>query len=158
MVQGIPRLPWALISQHTHGQGRRLIPAARLLSYHFFFFWFHIVSKTFAFIFQNSSSAIWIQVYGYRMSLWAEHLGVLEDCFCQPETLECMRKVNSIAKTNWQIYAAEEYKEMTGHLMQYPIQVNKDGKVTTLPGHECFPDVGGKVLGSSTNLPDALTT
>ena len=37
MVQGIPRLPWALISQHSHGQGRRLIPAARLLSYHFFF-------------------------------------------------------------------------------------------------------------------------
>ena len=72
------------------------------------------------------------------MSLWAEHLGVLEDCFCQPETLECMRKVNSIAKTNWQIYAAEEHKEMTGHLMQYPIQVNKDGKVTTLPGQECI--------------------
>ena len=46
MVQGIPRLPWALISQHTHGQGRRLIPAARLLSYQFFFFFlFHIVSK-----------------------------------------------------------------------------------------------------------------
>ena len=124
----------------------------------FFFFWFHIVSKTFAFIPQYSSSVIWIQVYGYRMSLWAEHLGVLEDCFCQPETLECMRKVNSIAKTNWQIYAAEEHKEMTGHLMQYPIQVSKDGKVTTLPGHECFPDVGGNVLGSSTNLPDALTT
>ena len=71
MVQGIPRLPWALISQHTHGQGRILIPAARLLSYHFFFifFWLHIVSKTFAFISQYSSSVIWIQVYGYRMSL-----------------------------------------------------------------------------------------
>ena len=54
----------ALISQHTHGQGRRLIPAARLLSYlFFFFFWFHIVSKTF-----------------------------------DAETLECMRKVNNIAK------------------------------------------------------------
>ena len=53
---------------------------------------------------------------------------------------------------------SEDHKEMTGHLMQYPIQVNKDGKVTTLPGHECFQDVSGKVLGSSTNLPDALTT
>ncbi|KAJ9687499.1 hypothetical protein PVL29_016113 [Vitis rotundifolia] len=98
------------------------------------------------------------QVYGYRMSLWAEHLGSLEDSFCQPETLECIRQVNSIAKNNWQIYAADEYKEMTGHLMQYPIQVSKNGKVSTLPGHECFPDVGGKVLGSPTNLPDALTT
>ena len=144
MVQGILRLPWALISQ------------VAFISY--FFFWFHIVSKTFAFISQYSSSVIWIQVYGYRMSLWAEHLGVIEDCFCQPETLECMRKVNNIAKTYWQTYAAKEYKEMTQHLMQYPIQVNKDGKVTTLPGHECFPDVSGKVLGSSTNLLDALIT
>ena len=32
----------------------------------FFFFWFHIVSKTFAFISQYSSSVIWIQVYGYK--------------------------------------------------------------------------------------------
>lgn len=100
----------------------------------------------------------WTQVYGYRMSLWAEHLGTLEDSFCQPESLECIRQVNSIAKNNWQIYAADENKEMTGHLMQYPIQVSKNGNVSTLPGHECFPDVGGKVLGSPTNLPDALTT
>jgi len=27
-----------------------------------------------------------------------------------------------------------------------------------LPGHETFPDVGGKVLGSPTTLPDVLTT
>lgn len=124
-------------------------------------FFLHIVSEhTHSCLNKYSSvaSTIWTQVYGYRMSLWAEHLGTLEDCFCQPETLECMRKVNSIAKTNWQIFAAEENKEMRGHLMQYPVQVNKDGIVSTLHGHESFPDVGGKILGSSTNLPDALTT
>jgi hypothetical protein len=27
------------------------------------------------------------------MSLWAEHTGVLEECFKQPENLECVRRV-----------------------------------------------------------------
>jgi phospholipase D1/2 len=38
------------------------------------------------------------------------------------------------------------------------VQVDGDGKVSPLPGQETFPDVGGKVLGVRTNLPDALTT
>ena len=88
-----PTYTWSGKKTHPHSQ-------VAFISIFFFFFWFHIVSKTFAFISRYSSSVIWIQVYGYRMSLLAEHLGVLEDCFCQPETLECMRKVNSIAKTN----------------------------------------------------------
>ncbi|VAI39925.1 unnamed protein product [Triticum turgidum subsp. durum] len=37
-------------------------------------------------------------------------------------------------------------------------QVDRDGGVGPLPGHECFPDVGGKVLGAQSSLPDALTT
>lgn len=53
---------------------------------------------------------------------------------------------------------ADEDREMSGHLMRYPVEVSRSGKVSPLPGHESFPDVGGKVLGSPTNLPDALTT
>ncbi|XP_076915381.1 phospholipase D delta-like [Bidens hawaiensis] len=41
------------------------------------------------------------QVYGYRMSLWAEHLGVLEKCYKEPETIECVNKVNKLAEDNW---------------------------------------------------------
>ncbi|KDP38812.1 hypothetical protein JCGZ_04969 [Jatropha curcas] len=98
------------------------------------------------------------QVYGYRLSLWAEHLGILEEDFRNPQSVECMKLVNKIAKRNWNTYVAEENKEMRGHLMQYPVQVNRDGKVSSLRGHQTFPDVGGKVLGSPTTLPDALTT
>ncbi|KAM6553827.1 hypothetical protein CsatB_014589 [Cannabis sativa] len=99
------------------------------------------------------------QVYGYRMSLWAEHLGELEDCFREPQSLECIKRVNKIAKSNWKAYVAEKYKKkMIGHLMQYPIEINKDGNVSSLQHYESFPDVGGKVLGTPTNLPDALTT
>lgn len=92
------------------------------------------------------------------MSLWAEHLGRVEEGFMDPQTIECVRRVNKIARRNWQAFVADEYKPMKGHLMQYPVHVSKNGEVTALPGFECFPDVGGKILGAPTNLPDALTT
>ncbi|MQL74856.1 hypothetical protein Taro_007229 [Colocasia esculenta] len=101
------------------------------------------------------------QVFGYRMSLWAEHLGTVEDVlFREPQAVECVRLVNGLAEANWQAYASDEIQEMTGHLMRYPIQVEKNGDVGTLPGHECFPDMaGGKIAGSRSNtIPDILTT
>ncbi|KAF8019372.1 hypothetical protein BT93_G0138 [Corymbia citriodora subsp. variegata] len=101
------------------------------------------------------------QVYSYRMSLWVEHLGDLEDSFREPQSTECVKRVNKIAKQNWKAYADEDQhnpKEMRGHLMQYPIHVRRDGKVGPLAGFEMFPDVGGKILGSPTTLPDALMT
>ncbi|KAI5402755.1 hypothetical protein KIW84_050382 [Lathyrus oleraceus] len=98
------------------------------------------------------------QVYGYRMSLWAEHLGTIHDCFKEPESLECVETVNKIAEQNWKNFTADDYKPLQGHIMKYPIKVNADGRVGPLPGFESFPDVGGKVLGSRSNLPDALTT
>jgi phospholipase D1/2 len=101
-----------------------------------------------------------MQVYGYRMSLWAEHLGTVEECFRRPETVECVRRVKEMAEANWHRYVSPEMEEETrgGHLLRYPVQVGKDGQVGPLPGHECFPDVGGKVLGTQSSLPNALTT
>ncbi|KAI6690820.1 hypothetical protein NL676_027648 [Syzygium grande] len=98
------------------------------------------------------------QIYGYRMSLWAEHLDVVDDRFEEPEDLSCVRKVNKIAEENWKKFTVEEFTPLQGHLLKYPIEVDTKGKVGALRGQECFPDVGGKVLGTRTNLPDALTT
>ncbi|KAF7803612.1 phospholipase D delta-like [Senna tora] len=98
------------------------------------------------------------QVYGYRMSLWAEHLSGIEDSFKEPQSLECVRRVNEIAKSNWKAFVCEEGKELKGHLMQYPVEVSKDGKVSALKDWEHFPDFGGKILGSPNSLPDTLTT
>lgn len=92
------------------------------------------------------------------MSLWAEHLGGIDDTFGEPHSLECVRHVNRIAKKNWSLYVSEEGYQMRGHLMQYPVHVSRNGKVSSLDGHESFPDVGGKILGSHNSLPDALTT
>ncbi|KMT06927.1 hypothetical protein BVRB_6g152640 [Beta vulgaris subsp. vulgaris] len=99
------------------------------------------------------------QIYGYRTSLWAEHLGMLHECFDEPESLECVRKVNDIAEDNWNKFTAEGFSTLQGHLLKYPLQVDADGKVEPLPNYESFPDVGGKVIGAPSNtLPDVLTT
>ncbi|CAO2829483.1 unnamed protein product [Amaranthus hypochondriacus] len=99
------------------------------------------------------------QIYGYRTSLWAEHLGTLHEAFDEPESLECVRKVNEIAEDNWSKFTAETFCTLQGHLLKYPLQVNADGKVAPLPDQESFPDIGGKVIGApSAALPDVLTT
>lgn len=99
------------------------------------------------------------QVYGYRMSLWAEQLGILEECYKEAESLECVRRVNNVAEDNWKRYTADEFSELQGHIMRYPLQVDADGNVDSLPGYETFPDLGGKIIGAhSATLPDILTT
>ncbi|KAF2312462.1 hypothetical protein GH714_034759 [Hevea brasiliensis] len=99
------------------------------------------------------------QIYGYRMSLWAEHLGEVQGLFMEPESLECVKKINNIAEANWKRYTDPNFTLLQGHLLMYPVQVDVDGKVASLPGYENFPDAGGKVLGShSLTRPDILTT
>lgn len=92
------------------------------------------------------------------MSLWAEHLGKLDDCFKDPKSLSCVENVNKIAEENWNKFNSEEFISLQGHLLKYPIEVDDNGNVGPLPGQENFPDVGGKILGNQSSLPDALTT
>ncbi|GKU95374.1 hypothetical protein SLEP1_g8740 [Rubroshorea leprosula] len=91
------------------------------------------------------------------MSLWAEHIGHLEECFKRPESLECVRRVRSLGELNWKQYVADEVTEMKGHLLKYPVQVDRMGKVKALPDCETFPDVGGKILGSFVAIQENLT-
>ncbi|CAL0303329.1 unnamed protein product [Lupinus luteus] len=97
------------------------------------------------------------QIHGYRMSLWAEHTGTIEECFLQPESLECVRRVRAMGEMNWKQFAADEISEMRGHLLKYPVEVDRRGRVRSLPGHEEFPDVGGKIVGSFLAMKENLT-
>uniref|UniRef100_A0A1J3GLI1 phospholipase D n=3 Tax=Noccaea caerulescens TaxID=107243 RepID=A0A1J3GLI1_NOCCA len=97
------------------------------------------------------------QIYGYRMSLWAEHMATLDDCFTQPESIECVRKVRTMAERNWIQFAAEEVSDMRGHLLKYPVEIDRKGKVRPLPGSEAFPDVGGNIVGSFIAIQENLT-
>jgi len=97
------------------------------------------------------------QVYGYRMSLWAEHLGMIEEHFTHPESLECVRRVRFQSEQNWEQFASEDVTEMKGHLLKYPLQVDRTGNVTPLPDYETFPDLGGKIMGSFFGIQENLT-
>jgi phospholipase D1/2 len=96
------------------------------------------------------------------MSLWAEHLDMLDETFKEPERLECVRKVNEVANNNWRIYSSEDMSQnmsLQGHLLKYPVQIDSDGQISSLPDCENFPDAGGKILGAhSATIPDILTT
>ena len=53
-------------------------------------------------------------------------------------------------QANWEAYIAEEVQELPhGHLVPYPIAVEPEGFVTTLPGHRNFPDTKGSILGAT---------
>lgn len=91
------------------------------------------------------------------MSLWTEHLGFLDESFKEPESLECMRRVRSMSEGNWRQYLADEVTEMKGHLLKYPLQIDRTGKVKPLPGCDSFPDVGGKIEGSFVAIQENLT-
>lgn len=91
------------------------------------------------------------------MSLWAEHMTTLDDSFAEPESLECVRKVRTMGEENWKQFKAEQVSEMRGHLMKYPVEVDRKGKVRPLPGSEEFPDVGGHITGSFLVIQENLT-
>lgn len=101
------------------------------------------------------------QVHGFRMALWYEHLGMLDNCFVQPENLECIQKVNEMAQKYWDQYSQETVPDhdLQGHLLSYPIGISADGEVTELPGLEHFPDTKARILGTKADFfPPILTT
>lgn len=100
------------------------------------------------------------QIHGFRMSLWYEHLGKLDQTFLQPESVECVKKVNKIADQYWDMYSSESLeRDLPGHLLRYPIAVSGEGVVTELPGTEFFPDTKARVLGTKSDyMPPILTT
>lgn len=102
----------------------------------------------------------WGEVHGFRMALWYEHLGMLDDTFQHPQTTECVKKVNKIADKYWDLFANDNLEtDLPGHLLRYPIGVTSEGNVTELPGTEFFPDTNARVLGAKSDyLPSILTT
>lgn len=102
------------------------------------------------------------QICGLRIALWYEHLrfGVMHESLFHPESKRCVNVMNDIAKNNWDIYMKETIDaDMEGHLLPYPIQVTRDGKITTLSGSRFFPDTKAPVLGAKSEyLLPILTT
>ena len=98
------------------------------------------------------------EVHGFRMSLWYEHTGRLENVFLEPWSLDCVRAVNTIGDELWKKFTQDEAVDLPGHLLTYPVVVSNDGSVTELPGRKCFPDTKAPILGDKCSLPPILTT
>ena len=100
------------------------------------------------------------QIHGFRMALWYEHLGMLDNSFLHPKSVECVQRVNQIARKYWDIYSSKTLDhDLPGHLLNYPIHITKKGEVKELLGIEFFLDTKAKVLGlKSKLLPPILTT
>ncbi|KAL3745429.1 hypothetical protein ACJRO7_014521 [Eucalyptus globulus] len=99
------------------------------------------------------------QIYGFRMSLWHEHLGDTEEVYTHPESLECIREMNDLAERRWDFYDENFGGDLPAHLLRYPIEVAENGAVKPLPGFTQFPDTKAPVLGAkSDRYPPILTT
>ncbi|KAH9613491.1 hypothetical protein KSS87_005095 [Heliosperma pusillum] len=100
------------------------------------------------------------QIHGFRMSLWYEHLGMIDNVFQKPESEECVRKVNQIAQKYWDLYSSEALEhDLPGHLLTYPVGITEEGEIVELPGMQFFPDTKARILGrKSDTLPPILTT
>ena len=101
-------------------------------------------------------------IHTYRMALWTAHFGGFDEAFLNPNTQECMDKVDEISQTFWNIYTADDPEHSDIHMLPYPINVQDDGDVTNLEApFDCFPDTEANVLGcrsSLPQLPEKLTT
>ncbi|XP_062117422.1 phospholipase D alpha 1-like [Humulus lupulus] len=101
------------------------------------------------------------QIFGFRMSLWMEHLGYFENTFENPETLECVHRVNMYAQKYWEAYSSNTFDDdvLPGHLLRYPVEVKNNGTIGELPGFKFFPDTKAPVLGNKSDyLPPIITT
>jgi phospholipase D1/2 len=77
------------------------------------------------------------EVHGFRMSLWYEHTGKLDNAYLEPWSVDCIRMIKALGDEHWALWS---------------------GTLSNLPGFECFPESEGKILGTkSDTLPSILT-
>ena len=94
------------------------------------------------------------EVYGYRMSLWLEHLGGKYDpVYDQPHSLACVKRVNYLAEQNWLQFSGEEDCDMTGHLITFPIIVDQSGAVSARTVNGQFEDIDNTIKGKKQPIP-----
>ena len=94
------------------------------------------------------------EVYGYRMALWLEHLGGKYDpVYDQPHSLACVKRVNYLAEQNWLQFSGEEECDMTGHLITFPIIVDRSGAVAARTVNGQFEDIENSIKGKKQPIP-----
>lgn len=86
-----------------------------------------------------------IQAFQHSSLLFHRKLGNVT-LQCCVHTCRCVREVYGIAKTNWDAFIGPDIVDLYGHLLIYPMVVNKDGRCICfahlfwLPSALCQPD------------------
>ena len=64
-----------------------------------------------------------------------EHLGMLDNSFLHPESVECVQRVNQIDKKYWDLYSSKTLDhDLPGHLLSYPIHITEKGEIKAYLG------------------------
>ena len=106
------------------------------------------------------------EVFNFRMSLFREHLHVMDPVFVEPSASACARRVREMALANWRAYEERDGERACGHLLAYPIDISasveEDVPIVQLYArtkNRCFPDTKAKILGRpAKSIPNKLTT
>lgn len=98
-------------------------------------------------------------VRSFRLALWAEHIGTHMQEHLFPSSLECMKTMRRIGRSNLSNYFKPVQMDTDSHLMTYPLKIEADGCLHDYPDFKFFPDTSGLVVGKSSILiPNSLTT
>ena len=99
-------------------------------------------------------------IHSFRKALWSAHLGNYSENITDPASDTCLQHIRNVTTNFWKLYTDDEPKHSDVHLLPYPINVGKDGRVTALEEPwDKFPDTNAPVLGKKSGyLPAKLTT
>eukprot|EP01004_Peranema_trichophorum_P004628 NODE_3538_length_1332_cov_72.497932_g3092_i0.p1 GENE.NODE_3538_length_1332_cov_72.497932_g3092_i0~~NODE_3538_length_1332_cov_72.497932_g3092_i0.p1 ORF type:complete len:230 (+),score=34.26 NODE_3538_length_1332_cov_72.497932_g3092_i0:574-1263(+) len=76
------------------------------------------------------------EVHKFRLALFVQHMKMNDIVFQNPDSIDCVRRINMIANMNWDNYVLEEM-ELDSNLLKYPYTVTKGG---VEPRALFFPD------------------
>jgi phospholipase D1/2 len=98
----------------------------------------------------------------FRLHIWKCHLGESSslDKLIDPNSLECLRYINTRANQALDEFISERVVDMKCHWMKYPIKISKEGFVSEHPNCKYIPDSSkATILGSRAYwIPQLLTT
>lgn len=100
-------------------------------------------------------------IHEYRMSLWYEHTARMDKAFLEPQSIDCVRRLQHIGKEMWDVYNGEAVVDMRGvHIVSCPVGVSTDGTIKDLGGDDgTFPDTTTLIKGRRSKfLPSVITT
>ncbi|XP_075494141.1 phospholipase D alpha 4 [Primulina tabacum] len=99
-------------------------------------------------------------ILSFRMSLWYEHTGKAHEVFREPQSLKCVQSIRLVGDDMWESYSRDEIQDMGGvHLVSYPVNVTKEGRVEDLAeGEGCFPDTKTPVRGKRSRVLSSIFT